>query len=217
MSGCVPSGFIKFVLDVCSAWVPLSVSVMCSPAEINLRTIWRRWLLHITTPCRQPDLVVRSTLVNGLTFGGSSLILFKGFGPKDGATWELHPVFGVYWFIPPLLAGPISNQPPLRGGFFPVYTWVGMTLIQGGVVSFGWRLDGVRIWKLSRTYPDEKPPSLSVLMHIHSLATRKPTRHLLAMPRILVRIGATYEGGWSTQFHLPRNYGTIFNPRFLNI
>ena len=58
-----------------------------------------------------------------------------------------------------------------------------------------WRLEGVRIWKLSRTYPGEKPPSLSVLTHGCSLVKRKPTRHLLTMPYILVRIGAPYEGG----------------------
>ena len=103
------------------------------------------------------------------------------------------------------------------GRISPVYTWGRRDLGSSGVVNSTWRLDSVRIWKLSRTYPDEKPPSLSVLTHRHSLATRKPTRHLLAMPCILVRVGAPYEGRWSIPFHLPRNYGTIFNPRFLNI
>ena len=50
--------------------------------EVNLRTVWRGQLLHITTPCRQPDLVASSTVVNGLSFGRSSLTLFKGFGPR---------------------------------------------------------------------------------------------------------------------------------------
>ena len=81
----VPSGFIKCVLDVSSAWVPLSVTVLCSPAGVNLRTVWRRQLLHITTPCRQPDLVASFTVVNRLTFGGSSLTLFKGVGPRMGS------------------------------------------------------------------------------------------------------------------------------------
>ena len=94
---------------------------------------------------------------------------------------------------------------------------VSMTLSHDGVVNVTWRIDGVWIWKLSRTYPGEKPSSFSVLKHECSLATRKPTRHLLAMPCILVSIRDPYEGGWSTQFHLPRNYGTIFNPRFLII
>ena len=58
-----------------------------------------------------------------------------------------------------------------------------------------------------------KPLSLSVLTHGCSPATRKPTRHLLTMPYILVRIGAPYEGWWSSPFHLPRNYGIIFKPK----
>ena len=104
------------------------------------------------------------------------------------------------------------------GRIFPgLHTQGRRGLISSGVVSGSWRLDGVRVWKLSRTYPGEKPPSLSVLTHGLSLATRKPTWHLLAMPWILVRIRAPYESRWSTQFHLPRNYGTIFNSRILNI
>ena len=82
---------------------------------------------------------------------------------------------------------------------------VGVTKFQTGFTGLAWRLEGVRIWKLSRTYPGEKPPSYSVLTHRCSLVTRKPTKHLLTMPYILVRIGAPYEGGWSILFHLPRN------------
>ena len=97
-----------------------------------------------------------------------------------------------------------------------VYTQGRHDLGSCGVVRpQSWRLEGVRIWKLSRTYSGEKPPSFSVLTHRCILATRKPTGHLLVIFCILVRIGAPYEGRWSTQFHLSRNYGTIFNPRFL--
>ena len=103
------------------------------------------------------------------------------------------------------------------GRISPVYIRGRHDLSSSGVVNATWQLDGVRIWKLSRTYPGEKPSLFSVLTHRHSLATRKPTRHLLAMPCILVRIGAPYEGRWSTPLHLPWNYCTIFNPRFLNI
>ena len=91
---------------------------------------------------------------------------------------------------------------------------IGVTLVQAGFTGLAWHLEGVRIWKLSRTYPGEKPPSYSVLTHRCSPATRKPTWHLLAMPYILVRIGAPYEGGWSIQFHLPRNMAPSLNPRF---
>ena len=123
---------------------------------------------------------------------------------------------GNHWFIPPSCPS-LSPANLLYREDFPKSTHgVGVTLIQDGVVNATWQLDGVRIWKLSRTYPGEKPPSFSVLTHKHSLATRKPTRYLLAMPCILVRIRAPYEGRWPTQSHLPRDYGVIFNPRFLN-
>ena len=121
----------------------------------------------------------------------------------------------------------VHPSPPIRaylwitffiGRIFPVYTWGRRDLSSCRVYRpKSWRLEGVRIWKLSRTYPGEKPPSLSALTHGCSLVTCKPTRHLLIMPYILVRVRAPYEGGWPTPFHLPRNYGTIFNPRFLNI
>ena len=76
-----------------------------------------------------------------------------------------------------------------------------------------WRLEGVRIWKLSRTYPGEKPPSLSVLTHGWSLVTRKPIRHLLTMSYNLVRIPLR---GWIVHSVPPaQEHGTIFNPRFL--
>ena len=114
---------------------------------------------------------------------------------------------------PPVQA--IFGQPPL-GRISLVCTQGRRELSSSGVYrTMSWRLEGVKIWKLSRKYPGEKPPSLSVLTHRCSLVTRKPTRHLLTMPYILVRIGAPYEGGWSIQFHLPRNMAPSLNPRFL--
>ena len=102
-----------------------------------------------------------------------------------------------------------------KGGFSLVYTQGRRDLSSSRVYrTKSWRLEGVKIWKLSRTYPDEKPPSLSVLTHGWSLVTHKHTQHLLTMPYILVRIGAPYEGGWSIQFHLPRNMAPSLNPRF---
>ena len=124
-------------------------------------------------------------------------------------------VWGI--LVHPSLPGWAYLQPTsFIGMIFPsLYIWGRRDL--GSVRGSRFRqLDSVRIWKLSRTYPGEKPPSLSVLTHRSSLATRKPTRHLLAMPWILVRIRAPYESRWFTSFHLPRNYGTIFNSRFKN-
>ena len=108
--------------------------------------------------------------------------------------WELIRVFKVFWFIPLLLTGSISSQPPLLGRFFPFSIHgVGMTLLQIKVVSLGLTARRCYFWKLSRMYPGEKQPSLSVLTHRDCLAMRKPTQHLLAMARILVRIRALYE------------------------
>ena len=107
-----PSGFTKSVLDVWPVWVPqrlcpsasfsLSVFVLCSLAEVNLRTICWRLLLLITTPCQQPDLASSTTVVNRLSFGDSGLTLFKG----SAQGWESPESYsGVWecWFIPPLL------------------------------------------------------------------------------------------------------------------
>ena len=154
---------------------------------------------------------------HGLAFGGQWPYPIQRVQPKGWGSPESYS--GVWGIL-------VHPSPPVQaylwttsfiGRIFLVYTQGRRDLSSSGVVSSGWRLDGVRIWKLSRTYPGEKPPSLSVLTHRLSLATRKPTRHLLAIPWILVRIRAPYESGWSTQFHLPRNYGTIFNSRFFNI
>ena len=68
----------------------------------------------------------------------------------------------------------------------------GLDSIQGGQSEY-WRLEGVRIWKLIRTYPDEKPPSLSVPKQGICLSTRKPTRYFLAMSNIPVGIRVLYE------------------------
>ena len=174
---------------------PLSVSVLCSPAEVNLRTIWRRQLLHITTPCRQPDLVASSTVVNGLSFGAVALPYSKGSAQGWGHPRASSGVWGI--LVHPSPPGWAYLQPTsFIGRIFPsLYIWGRRDLgsVQGSRIR---QLDGVRIWKLSRTYIGEKPPSLSVLTHRFSLATRKPTRHLPAMPWILMRIGAPYESRW---------------------
>ena len=147
---------------------------------------------------------------------GSGLTLFKGVGPKGKGHQRVNPGFGECWFIPPLLVSAYLTSTSFIWRIFLGRHTSRRDLSSCGVYrSKSWCLEGFRIWKLSRTYPGEKPPSFSVLTHMCSLATRKPTWHLLTMPYILVRIGAPYEGGWSTQFHLPRNYDTIFNPRYI--
>ena len=172
---------------------------------------------HISVPCRQPDLSVQYHSWSKVDIRGQPL-LPHSMGRKQGwGNLRANPGFVVFWFISSLLSKPIFGQPPLYGGFSPVYTGARRDLSSSGVYRpKSWCLEGVRIWKLSRTYPGEKPPSFSVLTHRCSLVTRKRTRHLLTIPYILVRIGAPYKGWWPTLFHLPRNYGTIFKPKIFN-
>ena len=214
-------GLIPLVSSSLSLMSALTGSPQClCPAlstEVNLRTIWRRQLLLITTPCRQPDLVSSSTVINRLSFGGSSLTLFKGVSPRMRVARELLRGLGDTGSSLPSCPS-LSLDNHLYREDFPWSTQGRRDLSSFGVNRpKSWRLEGVRIWKLSRTYPGEKPPSLFVLTHRCSLVTRKPTWHLLTMPYILVRIGAPYEGWWPAPFHLPRNYGTVFKPMNIKI
>ena len=68
-----------------------------------------------------------------------------------------------------------------------------------GFVSSRWSalglpLGSVRVGKLRWTYPGEKPPSLFLSTLGCCLATRKPTRHLLVIPNIPMRMGTLYDG-----------------------
>ena len=174
---------------------------------------------HLPSPSLAGSQTLVSSTTRGrrLTFGGQPL-LPHSMGKEQGWGYlRVTPGFGVFWFIP-LLSKPIFGQPPLKGGFSLVCTQGRRDLSSIGVYrTKSWRLEGVRIWKLSRTYPGEKPPSLSVLTHGCCLITSKPTRHLLTMPYIFVRIGAPYEGGWPIQFHLPRNMAPSLNPRYYQL
>ena len=215
----VPSGF--------SAWC-CSESVGCS-SVLSRAFVLRSPLELIIMPLLgwqhfpSPSLAGSQTWVSSTTrgrrfaFGGQPLLPHSMGREQGWGHLRATPGFGVFWFIPPSCPSLSLDNLLYKEDFSLVCTQGRRDLSSSGVVSGSRRLDGVRIWKLSKTYPGEKPPSLSVLTHRLSLATRKPTWHLLAIPWILVRIGAPYESRWSTQFHLPRNYGTIFNSRFLNI
>ena len=175
---------------------------------------------HIPSPSLAGSQTWASSTTRGrrLTFGGQPL-LPHSMGRKQGeGHLRANLGFGVFWFIPPFLSKPIFGQPPLKGVFSLVCTQGRRDLSSCWVIRpKSWRLEGVRIWKLSRTYPGEKSPSLSVLTQRCSLGTRNLTRHLLVMPNILVRIGAPYEGGWSILFHLPRNMAPSLTQEILKL
>ena len=148
-----------------------------------------------SVPWRQPDLGVQYHPWSKVRFGGQPPHPIQWARPQGWGHLRANPWFRVFWFISSLLAEPIFSQPPLYRGFSPIYIHgVGVVLFQAGKSALGWPLRGVRFWKLSLTYPGEKPPSLSVLTHRCCLATCKPKRHLLAILNILMRIGALYEG-----------------------
>ena len=113
--------------------------------------------------------------------------------------------------------GSLSSTNLLYRENFLWSVWIRLGLSLGKVVSGILTARRCYGWKLSRTYPVEIPPPYFVLTHRSSLATRKPTRLLLATSNILVRIESPYKDGWSSQFYLPKNYDTFFNQRFLNI
>ena len=212
----VPSGFSDLTLlgVCCNASVPSRAFVMRSPLELIIMPLLGWQLLPSPSLAGSQTWESSTTRSRRLTFREQPLLLHSIGREQGWGHLRATPGFGVFWFIPPLLSKPIFGQPPLYGRFSLVCTQGRRDLSSSGVYrTKSWRLEGVRIWKLSRTYPDEKPFSLSVLTHGCSLVTRKPTRHLLTMPYILVRIGAPYEGRWSIQFHLPRNMAPSLNPR----
>ena len=165
---------------------------MCSP----LKLIWKplRAASSISVSIRRPDLCPVSLVVEGLIRETASLPYSMSKATKDESTWEL--IQG--WGILAHLSSPCCSR-------FSANLLYRRDLASNRGSALGYSLGGVRVWKLSRTHPDEKPPPFTLPTHRCHLIMRKPTWHLLVVTDILVRVRAPYEGGWSTQFHLPRN------------
>ena len=105
----------------------------------------------------------------------------------DGGTWD--QIRGLGILVHPSLPSWAYLLPTsFIGRIFPsLHSWGrrDLGLVQGSQ-SASWWLEGVRIWKLSWTYPGEKPPQFSLSTQKWCLATRNPT--------IPVEIRAIYEG-----------------------
>ena len=185
---------------------------------VNHNATARRWLLPSPSLAGSHTWCPVPPVVEGWHSRDNLYYLIQWVESKDGTTWEL--IRGLGYSGLSLSSCPSLSLDNLlyREDFF-WSTQGSHDLSSCGEVSPKYRrLEGVRIWKLSKTYPGEKPPSLSVLTHRYSLATRKPTRHLLTMPYILVRIGAPYEGELFVQFHLPRNMApSLTQEKFIEI
>ena len=87
--------------------------------------------------------------------------------------------------------------------------WRDLVSIQGSQ-SASWRLEGVKVWKLSRAYLGEKPPPFSLPMQGSCFQTRKPIQHLLTISNIPVEWDPFMMVWLSFQLHIPRSYGDIF-------
>ena len=109
-----------------------------------------------------------------LTFGRQPLLPYSMGREQGWCRLRANPGFGVFWFIPPSCPS-LSLDNLLYMEDFPWSTQGRRDLSSCWVYrTRSWRLEGVRIWKLSRTYPGEKPPTLFILMHTCSLANASP-------------------------------------------
>ena len=185
-----PTWFARSLLSILC---PLQSLCPALSSGVNHNASARR--RHFPSPSLAGSRTWVSSTTRGrrLKFEGQPL-LSHSMGREQG--WghlRATPGFGVFWFIPLFLV--VAYLPPTSfiGRIFPCLHTGRRFLNSCWVVRpKSWRLEGVRIWKLSRKYPGEKPPSFSVLTHRCSLITRKPTWHLLAKPSILVRIRSPY-------------------------
>ena len=113
--------------------------------------------------------------------------------PQGWGYLRTNPWFWVFWFIPPLLTVAYLQPTSFIDWIFSGLSKVGVTLFQTWWSTLGLSLGGFRVWKLNRTYPDEKPPPFSFPMQGCCFVTRKPSRHLLAIPNISVKMEALYK------------------------
>ena len=143
-------------------------------------------------PTARPRCQV-SPAVEGTHSGDNPLTPFNGWGTEDGITWELIRNLGILVHLSPPGWAYLQQTSFIGRIFLSLHTWGrrDISSIQGSQ-SEHWRLDGVRIWKLNRTYSGKKQPSLSVPTQVWCLVTSKHTRHLLAIPNIPVGMGALY-------------------------
>ena len=93
---------------------------------------------------------------------------FNGWRAVDGATWELIRGLGYSGSSLPSLLGLYSVNILYREDFPQSAYWSRRNFSSIlGSQSESWRIEGVRFWKLSRTYLGEKPYSLSVQTQAH--------------------------------------------------
>ena len=117
-----PSSFTLCLPEFSQSLVPSRAVVLCSPLGLSINAFRRGSFFTPQSLAGSQNWVSSTTSGQRVTFGDCLHTLFKGTRAKDRTTWELIRGW-VFWFIPLLLAEPIFCQPPLYGGFSPVYTW----------------------------------------------------------------------------------------------
>ena len=165
-NGLSPAWSLYFHLVCVYVWslsdspVPPRGFVLHSPLELSIVP-----LIGVTSPisflCRQQDLVSSTVRGRRLTFGKSLFTPFNGRRAVEEPPGNYPEVWSILDHLSWLDISPANLL--YREDLPSLHTWGrhDLSSIQGNQFE-NRRLEGVRIWKLNRTYPDEKPPSLSV-------------------------------------------------------
>ena len=113
--GCVCTHGISdlMVLGVCCEFLcPLQSLCHALSSGVNHNATARMAASPISVPCRQPNLGAQYHRGLGL-FERWPLYPIQWVEPQGWGHLRVNLGFGVFWFIPPLLVGPISSQSPL--------------------------------------------------------------------------------------------------------
>ena len=185
----VPSSFILCVPGVSQYPVPHRAVVMRSPLILNIIAFRSDSFSHLRLlPAARPGCLV-PTVVEGWHSGDSLHYPIQWVRLQGLDHLRVNPGFSVFWFIAPLLVVAYLQSTSFIWRISSGLSRVGVSLFQIGQSALDWPLRSVLVWKLSRTYPGEKLPSLSLPKQGCCFATR----HLLAIPKIPVRMRALYE------------------------
>ena len=148
----------------CSVSVPFWVFVMRSLQELSIMPSTEGDFSHVhPLPAARPGLPV-SSVVEGWYSGDSHYYSIQWVESKDWATWELIWGLGILVHPFPPVQAYLWATSFIERIFSSLHTESAWPKFMRVVRPKSWRLEGVRIWKLSRTYPGEN--------HLHSQYSR---------------------------------------------
>ena len=161
-------------------------------------------------PCQLPDLGVQYHPWSKVWFSRQPPYPIQWVRPLKWVHLRTNPGFKKFWFIPTFLTAFLLQSTSFKERIFFSLSGIGLNFVQIGVVSCHWRLEGVRVWKLSRTYPGEKPSSLSVPTQGCYFAKCKSTQHCWQYLASQWRWEPFKRVKWPVQSQLPRDNSDIF-------